>query len=178
MGPLHGGERQHLRKLAVLGVAGNQPAVAGYCETTVKEDSDLIESVLAEMAGSITRIVKLNVSDRLEKEGGQRGGTKIRLRKSRIALSHTVRWKRAKATNEDADSFPNGYDDEQNDRPTYKYRILSFNSCGQRRERPAGCNYVRLKDTGTSPASLGKRENDVASTSTNVDASGTNAPCM
>ena len=91
-------KRQHLRRLVDSGVIGNQQAIVAYCQMTVQEDDAIIESILIQKAGSISKTVRHIVADRLTIEGGRSGRTNVRIRKCRIALNHTVRWKRNKAT--------------------------------------------------------------------------------
>ena len=62
--------RQQLRRLVDLGVIGKQPAIAAYCQTAVKEDDAIIESILIQNAGSITNTVKLIAAGCLKTKGG------------------------------------------------------------------------------------------------------------
>jgi hypothetical protein len=83
-------QRMHLRRLAPLGIEGNQPAVAAYCEVTKEEDDTITKAILQQKVGANPKAMKAH-NELKEEQNGQ--GT-ILYRKARIAYRATVRWKR------------------------------------------------------------------------------------
>ena len=51
-------QRSELRRLAPLGVEGNEPAIKAYCKTTPKEQQAIIEAILQQKVGVNAKSLK------------------------------------------------------------------------------------------------------------------------
>ena len=53
--------RPHWRRLAMLGIEGNQPAISAFCETTKVEDEQIAGAVIRQKVGANPKVIKAHV---------------------------------------------------------------------------------------------------------------------
>ena len=88
--------RPQWRRLALLGIEGNQPAIAAFCETTQEEDDDIAEAIIRQKVGANPKVVKAHIeATKARNEEGQSQEILTLYRKAHIACGATVRWKRS-----------------------------------------------------------------------------------
>ena len=51
-------KRQRLRRLAGLGIAGRQPAIAGYCQTNSDERDQIVQAIILQKVGGASSVAK------------------------------------------------------------------------------------------------------------------------
>ena len=94
--------RAKLRRLAPLGITGNQPAIAAFCKIDEMERRTIIEAILQQKVGANPKLQKAHIEfrGRIEKskeEGRyQEDGTDstMLVKLARVANGAVVRWKR------------------------------------------------------------------------------------
>lgn len=124
--------RPQWRRLALLGIEGNQPAISAFCKTTKEEDDKIAEAVVKQKVGANPKTVRTHTDatrSRNEEAEGQRNEPKTLYHKAHIACGAAVRWKRS--ITEHASSEEGKQDDSQDQdcRPTYLSRLLSCVRC-------------------------------------------------
>ena len=50
--------RPQWRRLACLGIEGNQPAISAFCETSKEEDESIVEAILIQKIGANSQTIK------------------------------------------------------------------------------------------------------------------------
>ena len=86
--------RPQWKRLALLGIEGNQPAIAAYCETSREEDDKIAEAIIRQKVGANPKTIKVHVEmTRARKEAMDEHHTDLRslYRKARIACGAIVR---------------------------------------------------------------------------------------
>ena len=64
--------RQQWRRLALLGVEGNQPAIAAFCKTSMEEDHMIAEAIVRQKVGANPKSVR--TPQRPHQDAQRRGG--------------------------------------------------------------------------------------------------------
>ena len=133
--------RMQWRRLALLGIEGNQPAISACCETTEEEDEGIAKAILMQKVGANPKTTKAHTEmtkARSEATDDQAGQLVTFYKKARIANGATIRWKRSIAEHVDKEEAEQGGqgegDDQQNSGPTYTSRLLSCIRCGHPQE--------------------------------------------
>ena len=130
--------RPQWKRLALLGVEGNQPAIAAYCETTIEEGNKIAEAIIRHKVGANPNTIKIHVDmTRVRKEATDEHHTDLRslYRKARIACGAIVRWKRNTTEHVDIEGAePEQEREDQGKGPTYASRLLSCMRCGHPNE--------------------------------------------
>ena len=139
--------RAKLRRLAPLGITGNQPAIAAFCKIDMMEKKTTIEAILQQKIGANPKTQKAHseFKERIEKskeEGTyQENGTDstMLVKLARVANGTVVRWKRKmqdpktdEARSEDKRSGPGDVE-----LPRYSTRLLSCTRCEAQQETAA-----------------------------------------
>ena len=143
--------RAHLRRLGPLGVTGNQPAITGYCKMDKREKRSIEEAIILQKIGANQQTTKAfrELKSRSEQSTMEQGTLEetplemqpksqeeMLLKKARIAVGATIRWKRSFV--EEADEAQKEGTEEDDARPhqkaTYASRMLACTNCGQRQE--------------------------------------------
>ena len=81
------------KRLALLGIEGNQPAIAAYCETSREEDDKIAEAIVRQKVGANPKTIKAHVEvTKARKEATDEHQRDLRslYRKARIACGATV----------------------------------------------------------------------------------------
>ena len=68
--------RPQWRRLALLGIEGNQPAISAFCETSKEEDERIAEAILMQKVGASPKTAKAHAEAskaRKEATDGQEG---------------------------------------------------------------------------------------------------------
>jgi len=122
--------RPQWRRLALLGIEGNQPAMAAFCQTTQEEDDAIAEAIIRQKVGANPKVVKAHIeATKARSEEGQSQEILTLYRKAHIACGTTVRWKRSIADDGLNDEEVQQVDQDQDDAPTYTSRLLSCIRC-------------------------------------------------
>jgi len=129
-------QRQYLKRLAPLGIGGNQPAIAAYCKTSREEQATIAEALLQQKVGANIKEIRKAKEHRKEVEDDKKVGKMpepMLLKIGRIAQGATVKWKRNHKdhTQQGSDEDPN-----QSSEDTVKYstRMLACTRCGHAQE--------------------------------------------
>ena len=114
------------RRLALLGIEGNQPAISAICETTEEEDEGIAKAIIMQKVGANPKTTKAHTEmtkARSEATDDQAKQIVTLYKKARIANGATVRWKRSiveHVDKEEAEQGEQGEDGGQlNSGPTY-----------------------------------------------------------
>ena len=133
--------RPQWRRLALLGIEGNQPAMSAFCETTEEEDESIAKAILMQKVGANPKETKAHTEmtkARSDATDDQARQLDTFYNKARAANGAAVRWKRSiteHVDKEEAEQGEQGEGDEQrSSEPRYTSRILSCIRCGHPQE--------------------------------------------
>ena len=151
--------RAKLRRLAPLGVVGNQPAIAAYCLIDAGESDQIEDAILQQKIGTNGKTMKAydefkqRISKRI-KEGTYQEDevdNTMLFKLTRVAKGATVRWKRSirpkEQQQEELSSTLNN-----DDKPDYESRLIACLRCGQQQE--TSWMQLRTEQGYTSTATL------------------------
>jgi len=121
--------RQHHTRLAGLAVYGHQPAIAGFLQVKEQEKDDITKAILSQKAGSNPETIKSfeELRNRQRQEGEESQTTRIKIAK--IVTGATVRWKRIKSKEVQAELKAS-----KKIGPQYKSRLIACTQCGEEQE--------------------------------------------
>lgn len=93
--------RDELRRLADLGVLAHQPAIGAFCDTTDDERDTITRCIVQQRVGATPKALK-TVEEQITDLRNTRGllpptglqANTILIKKAKVALNHTVKWKR------------------------------------------------------------------------------------
>ena len=121
-------KRQHLRRLASLGVYGHQPSIKGYCSTTAEENLAVTEAILQQKVAPVQKHIQHIIKVAKQEIKGETTRIKI----IRIAFNAVVRWRRRTSTKDLNEQRPEWarYDEVKR----YTTRLLTCRTCGVERE--------------------------------------------
>ena len=131
--------RMALRRLAPLGIDGNQAAIAGYCQMGEDERRRITKAILSQKIGANPKAAKIynELDSRQQGTNKEEAAAMTELfKKARIAGGAVIRWKRNFVED------PGDNDDEAqeqegrtaNDPKTYRSRLLACTRCGASQE--------------------------------------------
>ena len=136
--------RAALRRLAPLGIDGNQPAIAGYCQITGDAQREITKALLLQKIGANPQATKIfNELDTRQQNTTKEeaAAMTILFRKARIAGGAIIRWKRniSKDPSEEAADEANRDEEDQTrkaaeDSKAYTSRMLACTRCGAAQE--------------------------------------------
>ena len=121
-------KRQHLRRLASLGVYGHQPSTRTYCSITEEENFSIIEAILQQKVAPVQKHIQHILKVAKQEIKGEI--TKIKI--LRVAFNAVVRWKRKINTNEFNEQQPSW--ERFDEVKKYTSRLLTCRTCGALRE--------------------------------------------
>ena len=136
-------QRSHLRRLGLLGIEGNQPAVAAFCETSTQEDDIITKAIIQQKVGANPKAIKAHTEMTAAKEEASSSQTKhlsILYKKARIAYGATIRWKRSITGGHDTDQTIDDTNENDGENgvmpgvPNYTTRRLNCIRCGASQE--------------------------------------------
>ena len=137
--------RPQWKRLALLGIEGNQPAIAAYCETTAEEDSKIAEAIIRQKVGANPKTIKVHVDmSRARREATDEQPSDLRslYKKARIACGATVRWKRIITEHVDTnEAHPDRESEDKAKGPTYVSRLLNCIRC----DHPNETSWMQLR---------------------------------
>ena len=135
----HMERRAHLRRLAPLGIEGNEPAAKAYCKVTPQEGDRIIEAILKQKVGANAKNLKQYADYKERKKQDLTDGNQdhmlMLVKKARLAKGAVVRWTRSIAERKRHDEEETG-DEHQEEDESQKYvsRLLACTRCGQQQE--------------------------------------------
>lgn len=133
--------RSKLRRLAQLGVTGNQPAIAAYCKITEEETHTIEEAIMQQKIGSNGKNLKAYEEQKARTKqrkdecsyDDEDPDNLMLFKRTRIAKGAPVRWSRK--TKDAEDQQISQSTSRNNDvKPNYKSRLISCTKCGQQQE--------------------------------------------
>ena len=89
--------RAKLRRLAMLGIAGNQPAIAGYCRIQAREQQQIVQAIVQQKIGANPKAIKAHkeFQERMQAATEQeKNQSKMPFKLARVATGAAVRWKK------------------------------------------------------------------------------------
>ena len=132
-------QRSHFRRLAPLGIEGNQAALACFCKLDSDEEEAISTAIIQQKMGANPKAIRTHKDLRAD-QGSQE---KALYKKTRIAMGVPARWKRRIAYGNHADDDPEDRGDfadtvrgdaQEGDELTYTSRLLACKGCGHQQE--------------------------------------------
>ena len=130
-------QRQHLKRLAPLGIGGNQPAIAAYCKTSREEQATIAEALLQQKVGANIKEIRKAREHRRGVEDDRKERKMpdpILLNIGRSTQGAIVKWKRnhkycsQQGSDDDANQISEAHSVK------YTTRMLACTRCGQAQE--------------------------------------------
>jgi len=122
--------RAALRRLAPLGVEGNQPAIAAYCFVSKSEQAMIKKAILGQKIGANPKAAKAHeqhIQAQASSSEEEAAGTTMLFKRSCIAGGATVKWKRRVRNDDLADKRSTEGSEEAK---SYTSRELACTRCG------------------------------------------------
>ena len=124
---------QH-RRLAPLGIEGNQAAMACFCKMNDEERESISSAIIQQKMGANPKAIKAHKKVRRD----HRSQTKALYKRTRIAMGVPARWKRriAYGSQKEGEGGDNESKDDrkEDERKAYTTRLLACTRCGHQQE--------------------------------------------
>ena len=113
-----------------LGIHGNQPAIAVYCQTTEEEQGRLVEAFLQQKIGATSKMLKM-IREYKDQRQQQAPDEKILLKIARIGQGAVIQWTRNHRSMREGEQELIDNETEDKPKPQYTSRKLACTRCGQ-----------------------------------------------
>ena len=131
----HNETRHHLRRLAPLGITGNQPAIAAFVDITEDEKLRITEAVMLQKVGVSAKSVRAQIGQIKDaKKGSDREAATMLIKLSRVGHGATVRWARSLRPVTEGSEGLEASSTGNCDEVAYTSRKLTCTRCGSQQE--------------------------------------------
>ena len=125
--------RHYHRRLVPLGIHGNLPAIAAYCQTTEEEQGKILEALLQQKMGAASKTFK-KVQEYKDQRQQQAPDEKIPLKIAKIGQGAVIKWARNHRSMREGEQELIDNETEDTPKPQYTSRKLACTRCGHQQE--------------------------------------------